>query len=452
MNKPRVFTIVGALLPLLIVLGLGSGCQPTQSGAQSPMRTPTAPSENWPTLTPIPTLTPSPTPQGTPVVKPTFLPTATATPLPPLPLTPVSEDKPSDNLWTILYLPLEDELAIHGVLVDAQGQRRSEPQVVYDFRKVDPGPYTSLTNLKVAPTGDRLSVVVSYLESGVVWVLDLESKEAQPVPACNGYQGCYVHDWSSDGKSLIMQRYPHTLVSPEDFVVVDVMAKTTTTLLIPETTLTYSSVRQVTFSTDGKLIAWIVEGQGQEKTTEVWLTDNKGEQGRLLVSEADRVDKVVWHPDGTQIAYSLMLEGRPPDIRLLSVTGKETTSLLPPLETFANPVWASDGYRVALTHCEDVPDKYSFAAQKCRIAVLDRRTNAITLRVVSPGRMYWNVSWSPDAQLLAFFSASEENLQAIWLVAAETGESYPISGYVRPFSDYGWLPYNFAEEQKTETP
>ncbi|MBN2005531.1 MAG: PD40 domain-containing protein [Anaerolineae bacterium] len=452
MTKSRIFTVWGAILPLLIVLCFGTGCQPTQGGAQSPMRTPTAPSEDWPTLTPIPTLTPSLTPQGTPVVKPTPLPEATATPLPPLPLTPVSEEKSGGNLWSILYLPLEDELAIHCVLVDVQGQRRSEPQVVYDFRKVDPGSHTFLTNLRVAPTGDRLSVVVSYFESGVVWVLDLESKEAQPVSACDGYQGCAVHDWSADGKSLIMQRYPHRLVSPEDFVVVDVMANTTTTLLIPETTLTYSSVRQVTFSPDGKLIAWIVEGQGQEKTTEVWLTDHKGEQGRLLVSEADRVGKVVWHPDGTQIAYSLTPEGRPSDIRLLSITGKEATSLLPASEPFANPVWAPDGYRVAMTYCEDVTDKRSFAAQKCAIAVLDRRANAITPRVASPGSMYWGVSWSPDAQMLAFISARDENQQAIWLVPAETGDSYPISEYVKPYSDYGWLPYSFAEAQKTETP
>jgi hypothetical protein len=118
---------------------------PGLTGMPTPTSTryvePTAPSEDWPTLTPPPTRG-IPTPRGTPVDKGTPVPTQTPTPFPSLPLPPISEGEPSLDLWSILYLPLEDELAVHGVLVDAQGRRWFDPQVVYVFRRIDPEPRT----------------------------------------------------------------------------------------------------------------------------------------------------------------------------------------------------------------------------------------------------------------------------------------------------------------------
>jgi Tol biopolymer transport system component len=87
------------------------------------------------------------------------------------------------------------------------------------------------------------------------------------------------------------------------------------------------------------------------------------------------------------------------------------------------------------------------ADQKCNISVLYRHNERINQVVTSPGRAYWNISWSPDGELLAFISASDEELQAVWLYSWKTGKSYPVSGYVRPFSKYGWLQHGLAGER-----
>lgn len=334
--------------------------------------------------------------------------------------------------------------------MDVQGRRWSDPQVVYDFRKIDPGPHTCLTQLDVAPTGDWLAVAVAYLESNQTWLLDLASQEPHLVSACKEYQACVVRDWSQDSRVIILQRsghYQSPSDRPDDFMIVDVASDVATDLRVPDTTFGRFSVRDVAFSPDGRSIAWTIRNQGHDEMTEVWLTDSKGGQARLLTSEAGRIWNPAWSPDGSQIAYSLAVGEQRANVQLLSVESGESVPLVPSPDSFSNSAWSPDGLQVAMTQCADVPDESSLADQKCNISVLDRRTGLITPVVVSPGRVYWDVSWSPDGRLLAFLSASDKDLQAIWLFSSKTDSSHPISGYLRPFSEYVWLPHGFAGGQ-----
>jgi WD40 repeat protein len=341
---------------------------------------------------------------------------------------------------------LEDELAVHGVLVDAQGRRWSDPEVVYDFRKVDSGPDTCLTKLDVAPTGNWLAVGITHFEGARTWLLNLASQEPRFVSACEGYFSCTVRDWSPDGTAIILARNRGDF-NPSDFVIVDVASDATTVLHVPDTRLDHPYVKEVAFSPDGRFIAWTIEGYEQSETTQVWLTGGKGEQAQLLTSEVGQIWSLAWHPDGSQVAYSFAVGEQRPSVWLLSVDGRQSVPLVPSPDSFSNPVWSPDGLQVAMTQCVDVPDEATLADQKCNISVLDRRSGLISPAVVHPGRVYWDISWSPDAKLLAFLSASDKELQVVWLFSSETGKSYPVSGYLRPFSEYAWLPFSFAGER-----
>jgi Tol biopolymer transport system component len=340
---------------------------------------------------------------------------------------------------------------VRGVLVDAQGRRWSDPQVVYDFRQIreiETGPGWSLTDLRVAPTGDWLSAVVSYYESGQVWLLDLSSGEAHPVSECRQYRLCTVRDWSPDGRAIILELYPFR-ADPREFVMVDVATDTATELHAPKTTLGSSSVDDAFFSPDGHSIMWTIRGGGDDgETTQMWLTDSKGEQAQLLISETGLIWNASLSPDGSQIAYTFA-PGRQQkaSVRLLSVGHQESGPLVPSPDVFRNPAWSPDGLQVAITHCADVPPRTSLADQQCNVSVLERRNGLISPIVTLPGRTYWDFSWSPDGGLLAFLSAGDDDLQAVWLFSSETGESYPISGYSRSFSEYAWLPYSFLSER-----
>ncbi|MBN1812462.1 MAG: WD40 repeat domain-containing protein [Anaerolineae bacterium] len=458
MNKQRV--VIGlVVLVLLAVVAVGV-LRPEAIGLaqlKSPLATPvprmtaepTAPSEDWPTLGPPYTWPPLPTPQGTPVVKYTEPLPPTPTPLPSLSLPPIPEGEPPSELWSILYLPLDDPLAVYGVLVDRQGRRWSDPQTVYDFRELGLGPDTSLTQLDVSPTGDWLAVAVAYLESNQIWLFHLASQESHAVPACDEYRACGVHDWSPDGKSLILQRFPHTMSPPDDFVVVEVARDTMIGLPVPETALAHPSVQEVAFSPDGRSVAWIVVEQSKDMTTEIWLSDTSGDHARLLVSERGWAGNLTWHPDGSLVAYSVDVGGYKYRVRFLSTpTGKDVLSASLSPKGYGS-AWSPNGFQVAMGRCDDASEETGPSDRRCSMAVFDTDT-AEDVAVVEAWRGSWGGSWSPDGSLMAFVSSDTEALQAVWLYALEAGESYPVSGYMRPYSRYAWLPYDFTAEQKGE--
>jgi Tol biopolymer transport system component len=411
--------------------------------AVSPIETPEAPFESpvqAPTpqqmLTRLPTLTPFPTwpPEG---------PSGTPPPTPPWP--PVPTGEPPSDVQSILYIPLEQELAVYRVLVDNQGTRWSEPQLAYDLNQVISDPYMRLYNLSAALSGDRLAATVAYLESTKTWILDLASGSAHRLSACQDTVGCAVRDWSPDGETIILGRSRFGADSP-DFVTVDLAGDEVAPLPTPPTALIYPSVTEVVFSPDGRAIAWIVKGAANhDQMTELWLTGSSGEQAKRLVSEKGTIYSLSWHPDSLQLAYSDAPEGQQARAQLLSIESRETTPLLPPSEpSRVNPTWSPDGFRVALTYCEPAPLGTALDARQCSVSVLDRRTDQVSPAVTVSGRGYWDLQWSPDGELLAFISAAQEDLQAVWIFAPQTGNSYPVSSYIRPFSTYAWLPAGLA--------
>jgi Tol biopolymer transport system component len=386
-----------------------------------------------------------PTQQGVQTIKPTPLLAPTSTPLPSLTLPAIPAGEPPAELWSVLYLPLDDALAVHRIQVDVQGRRWSEPEIVYNFKEAvgaDDSPNWGVGNLTADPTGNWLAVVVGYLESGEVWLLNLASQEAHSLSACEGYQLCMIRDWSPNGNVVILQRFPFG-DNPSEFLIVDVNTNASIKLPVPKTMLTYSSVFDAIFSPDEHSIVWTLRGAGDRgETTEIWLSDTKGQQAEMLHSEPGLIQDVSVSPNGLYIAYSYA-EGRQKEVsvRILSLENKENVSLITSPRSFSNPVWSTDGLEVAVAQCIDATEKISLTDQQCTISLLDHSGRDFTPVGTFSGRVYKEVSWAPGGTRLAFLAAHDiESLQAIWFFSMETGSGYPISRYVKPFSDYVWLP------------
>jgi Tol biopolymer transport system component len=229
---------------------------------------------------------------------------------------------------------------------------------------------------------------------------------------------------------------------------VDVATDTATELHVPKTPIDQSA-DEVVFSPDGRSLVWTIRGAGDDgETSQVWLTDDKGEQARLLISETGLIWNTSLSPDGSQIAYRFAAgRQQKASVRLLSVEQQESRLLVPSSDSFNNPAWAPNGLQIAMTQCAAVPMEASIAEQKCHVSVLDLRSERINQIVSLPGRVYREISWSLDGELLAFVSASQRDLETVWLYSSKTGNSYPVSEYVRPFSKYGWLQHGLAGER-----
>jgi Tol biopolymer transport system component len=226
---------------------------------------------------------------------------------------------------------------------------------------------------------------------------------------------------------------------------VDVAGDTEIDLPIPDATLERPKVSAVTFSPDGRSIAWTINNQGKNEMSQVWVTDNEGRYPRLLASEEGRTLNPRWHPGGTQVIYSLTKERQNPQIRLLSAESGEFGSLFSSSKALFYPAWSPDGVQVAMTQCEHVTSRTAFSDRQCNVSVLDRGNNLITPLAELPGRLYLDNAWSPDGTLLAFISAQTEELHAVWVCSPERLKCHPVTGYMKPFSGYAWLPYNFVD-------
>lgn len=237
MNKMRnvISTLLGLLAMTALAVGLswlfgpqgprpGRQVLPTQQVMSiqqvSPLRTPTprmyveptAPSEDWPTLTPPPTRV-MPTP-GPTVVKPTI------TPAPPFPTpaflpTPVGE--PPVGLQTIwfTYFPSPDSQPLfQAALVDTKGQRWAQSdrllELVVPRRQPGPDPGPALVDLHASPDSRWLIADIGYVGSRLV---DLSSGKIQPVVTGTYEERWHFWDWHpGDQRALVSAKEGFALI------------------------------------------------------------------------------------------------------------------------------------------------------------------------------------------------------------------------------------------------
>ena len=299
MNKSK---IIVTLVALAALAGLGvvlwrpatTGLAQLWSPLPTPVRPvePTAPSEDWPTLTPYPTRG-MPTPRGTPVVKasPTPAPMPTR---PPVLLTPVPEGAPLADLSSLYYVADTDagpELRVIGM--DTQGRKWTESSRTTDLPlEASPwGPYVS--RIYPSPDGTRLAVDVVFGESCSTAIFGVGEGSIHALH--EGYEGCHG-EWFPDGERILLGR-----------AIINVLTGQSEETVLPDEEGTY--IAGISLHPDGTRVAYALvhlpTGSAEMPYTEIWVT-SFGENAPELLLKEERVMAVYtlsWSPEGDMLAY-----------------------------------------------------------------------------------------------------------------------------------------------------
>jgi len=464
MNKSKIIVTLAALAALA---GLGVVLwQPAATGlAQlwSPLPTPvrpvepTAPSEDWPTLTSPPTRG-IPTPRGTPVVKasPTPVPMPTR---PPVLLTPIPEGAPPADLSSLYYVADTDagpELRVIGM--DADGRRWTESQLAIDRF---PG---NLVGLHLSLDGKYLAL--EFLGDGYGEVKIMERSSGRVWCPLKGPTGCWggFSGWTPENQFLFQPfDVPPEGVVPMGVAVVNPETGQYTPLDLPtQPKWGYSIARNVSLSPDGSSLAYsITYPEDDEEIGEIWAMRMDSGEKQLLCKVKGLVKVLSWSPTGEQLLY--VYQGKsghlPTELRLLKADGSDERSLaadLPmPGERRYHPVWSPDGHGVAFVQLDDPATFYNSSELWGNVYTVDTITGKITRLSAFEKRDVSYPTWSPDGKFVAFvstFIVDEDHYGEIrrygevWVASADGTQLYAVSGTTRWYNALAWLPSVSARE------
>jgi WD40 repeat protein len=320
MDKIRslISTLLGLLGLVALAVGLswlfgpqglrpGQQVLPTQQAMPiqqvSPLRTPTpgkyveptAPSEDWPTLTPPPTRV-MPT-RGTPIVK--YVETLTPTPTrPPLALTPVPEGTPPDALQLLYYVADTDAgPELHAIGMDAQGRRWSESIAAYSM------PAWDLWGLCLSPDNKYLAAQTAG-DGRSVYIIDMSSERVsclldEPVGCRGDFYG-----WTSGGQVLFrpLDAQPGALDAKLGIVLVDFARGQYKEMELPIDSGGYSVANNLTLNAENSKIAYSTTDWGSRESA-IWIRDISDGDEQLIHKVAGWIATLSWSPTGEQLLF-----------------------------------------------------------------------------------------------------------------------------------------------------
>ncbi len=462
MKEHRVWVVLGilAVLGLVgLVIGLGrprmSGVAQFPSPLQTPtpvmveptpvdqnMPTPTAPSEDWPTLTPPPTVTPRPTLPFVPKVTPTPVPTR-----PPIALTPISRGTPSSQLQSIVYVAkVEQTSEVRALSVDGQMNVWADSPVVFD-KLAQPlwGLFLSPGGryIMVQTAGDGQFIYIADITSGRVFCWPSEQKD------CSGE----FLAWISDSQLLLRSG---------EAGIVNVETGKYEKLALPVSDEGYALTNLVAVNSDrskaaypltdareGKSVLWTMNIDGTNKEP-VHTTD-----GPIVVLSWSPVDEQLFFMTRdvsplTSTAKLWLLDGESNTVKLLA------ENIYKPYEWHYRPSWSSNGQYITFVQADNPryisneDDTLSYLVG-LNVYIVDIKTIQVTKLSSFEDREVSFPIWSPDSRFVAFLSTFVSDVYTpyaeVWVADVTSTQCFAVSGAAEPGSAIVWLAMDISDKE-----
>ncbi len=413
---------------------------------------PTAPSEDWPTLTPPPTRV-MPTP-GTPVVKDTQLSTPTAT-RPPLPLAPLQEGLPPTNLPALYYRATSDKTSeLRVISIDLHGRRWPESKMSLDIDE-------SLDWLYLSPDGKYLAINGGHIGRTVTIVEIASGRAWCPLGERSNCIGNFV-SWMRNGRFLFCAEMDNTLddVTMGSKLIVDVSAGQYTQLDLPVSPYgAYSDAHYVSLSPDESRIAYV------KGNSEIWTMQIDGKDKRLLQKVEGVVHALTWSPSDEQLIYSYQPGTMPAsnassELWVMNSDGSNA-KLLANNHGTCYPVWSPAGRLVAFAKVDD-PTLFDgdWRGPGANMYVVDAATGELTRLSAFADHSISSPIWSPDGHFVAFVSSiitkdpqsdvpPPPTYTDIWLASADGSQLYALAQNVQWNTSLIWLPTQVSIPEKS---
>jgi dipeptidyl aminopeptidase/acylaminoacyl peptidase len=159
--------------------------------------------------------------------------------------------------------------------------------------------------------------------------------------------------------------------------------------LLPDQVAATSGIHELTWSPDGKSIAYISSQSGQ---SEIWVIDSAGGSSRRITSTGAQKKDLHWSKDGKWIAYVAIQPGGMGDIEIASPNEGTTINLTETAADDRNPTWSPDSREIAFTETDRVRTRIFTIDVESRTMVQIAEENVSDLK------------WSPDGGSLLFVS------------------------------------------------
>jgi hypothetical protein len=409
-----------------------------QSSVETPAPTPTAPSEDWPTLTPEPTPPPPPTTSGEP--KPTVQVTPVQPfPTPAFPPTP-DGDRPVDlqTIWYPYFPAPDSQPQFQAVLVDAEGQRWGRSDRLVDLtlpsRQPGPDPGPILADLHASPNYHWMIADFAYVGSRLV---DLSSGMSSPLTDDSTAAPWYFLAWQPEGQHILA-------ATAEGFSLIDLVSQKYESVDFQSESGNTLPVRALAYSPDGKQLADIlvyapnVSKSDFEIEVGVRADERDPRTPLLRIPGGDMIAEhsLRWSPDGRKLIFvaDIHKDGRCTQLWVVNVadgTSQVLMQLAKDLQYNHPAVWSPDGRYIAAIKIEPGNGGGVFLIEA--ETGQERRIAHFTDRQLS------HLRWSPDGQKLAF-TLSTKDYGEIWMTNLDGTLQYPIAGPAVPDAPFVWLP------------
>ena len=184
------------------------------------------------------------------------------------------------------------------ITFQTEGEGRAVIQIDPATGRVVELPIESFSGSDLAWSPDGMSL--AYALDGMR-ILDVSSGESRQIMACGKFAHACTFEWSPDGSTIaVAQDDQIELVSADG-------SSSTSLTPVGLDVGTDETVRDPTWSPDGRRIAFVVPGYGPEEPDRLYAVDTSGSGLRLLVEEPPGyrigVQTPEWSPDGSKIAY-----------------------------------------------------------------------------------------------------------------------------------------------------